>query len=225
MSPDVWAWSTAKFGCLQQQHPLGHSRTPGICHLHLRSRSWLKGIAEHALRIPVTGWECPFLHSSFTKTQLIDFFKKQNKEEKAMVWERRWLVPGVSSPLRFQLGPFSPLRLWLWGPIHAAPDSPTGLSLKQAERLQFDCGNQARSCQIIIWSDEPKEVCFFTLWFGQLEGSWMGLKTFSDLSAQTSVPLWPDHMTQAAHFKPCFPTHESGALPNLAQKRFVPRSD
>ena len=49
----------------------------------------------------------------------------------------------------------------------------------------------------------------------------MGLKTFSDLSAQNSVPLRPDHMTQAAHFKLCFPTHESGALPNLAQKRFV----
>lgn len=68
------------------------------------------------------------------------------------------------------------------------PRLPHWTSLKQAGRLQFDCGNQARSCQITIWSDEPKEVCFFTLWFGQLEGSWMGLKTFSDLSAQTSVP-------------------------------------
>ena len=50
MSPDVWAWPAVKSGCLQPGHPLGHSRTSGVFHLHLRSRSWLKGIATHALR-------------------------------------------------------------------------------------------------------------------------------------------------------------------------------
>lgn len=89
MSPDVWAWPAVKSGCLQPGHPLGHSQTSGVFHLHLRSRSWLKGIATHALRNQVTRRECPFLHSSFTKIQLIDFIKKQNKEEKAMIWERR----------------------------------------------------------------------------------------------------------------------------------------
>ena len=89
MSPDVWAWPAVKSGCLQSEHPLGHSRTSGVFHLHLRSRSWLKGIATYALRIQVTGQEWPFLHSRFTKTQLIDFIKKQSKEEKAIIRERR----------------------------------------------------------------------------------------------------------------------------------------
>lgn len=83
MSPDVWAWPAVKSGCRQPGHPLSHSRTSGVFHLHLRSRSWLKGIATHALRNQVTRRECPFLHSSFTKIQLIDFIKKIKQGRKS----------------------------------------------------------------------------------------------------------------------------------------------
>lgn len=45
---------------------------------------------------------------------------------------------------------------------HAPLASPSEFSHKQAGRLQLDWGNQPKGLQLIIWSDEPKEVCFFT---------------------------------------------------------------